>query len=239
MPAATCAEYSPRLCPATIAGSTPRDASSATRGNAHRENRGLGVFGQRQASAGPLKISSLSGSPSAASASSNTSRHFGKLLGEGLPHPDRLRALPGKKEGNHWLGHRLAGRNLLLDPAEHVAADESRRHRHRVAHRLGRRAAVADDAQPGDAHQRRAAVFRIIHAPAEPAKRPPRQQVAHLARKRALQLLAEQLLDHLHQPFAQLERDVAGEAVTHDHVGLTREDVARFDVADKVQPRAP
>ena len=77
------------------------------------------------------------------------------------------------------------------------------------------------------AHQRRAAVFRIVHAPAESAERPPRQQIADLARKRALQLLAEQLLDHLDETFAQLQRHVPGKAVADDHVGLAREKMSR------------
>ena len=97
---------------------------------------------------------------------------------------------------------------------------------------------MADDAETGDAHQRRAAVFRVVDPPAKPPERPARQQVADLARERALQLLAEQLLDHLDQAFTQLQRDVAGEAVADNHVGLPAENVPRLDVPDEVQPRA-
>ena len=47
-----------------------------------------------------------------------------------------------------------------------------------------------------------------------------------------------QRLDHVHQALADLERDVAGEPVTHDHVGHTGIDITRFDVADEVDRRA-
>ena len=92
-------------------------------------------------------------------------------------------------------------------------------------------------ATPGDAEQRRAAVLGVVHAPAEPPERPPRQQRAHLHRERARQLLAQQVLHHLDEPFADLQRDVAGEAVADDHVGLAAVDIARFDVADERQRR--
>ena len=48
VPAATFAEYSPRLCPATNAGASPRDVEQPARGDADGENRRLRVLGQRQ-----------------------------------------------------------------------------------------------------------------------------------------------------------------------------------------------
>ena len=45
------------------------------------------------------------------------------------------------------------------------------------------------------------------------------------------------MLDGLDQPFAHLQRDVAGEAVADDHVGVAGVDVAPFDVADEVDRR--
>ena len=70
-------------------------------GDAHRQDRRLRVFGERQAILGPLKIRSLSGSPSAASASANVFAQTSNLIGERLAHADRLRALSGKHECDH------------------------------------------------------------------------------------------------------------------------------------------
>ena len=78
---------------------------------------------------------------------------------------------------------------------------------------------MTDDAQAGHTHERRAAVFRIIDPPAKSAVCAPRQQVPDLAGERALQLLTEEIIDHFHETFAEFERDVAGKAVAHDHVG--------------------
>ena len=105
------------------------------------------------------------------------------------------------------------------------------------------RIALADErpwptsTRPDDAEQRRAAVLGVVDALAEAPERPARQQVADLARERARQLFAQQLLDHLDQAFAQLQHDVAGEAVADDDVGAAREDVAGLDVADEVERR--
>ena len=93
---------------------------------------------------------------------------------------------------------------------------------------------MADDGDAGDAEQRRAAVLRVVDAAAEAPERPPRQQRADPHRERARQLLAQQVLDDLDEPFADLQRDVAGEAVADDHVGVAAVDVAPFDVADEV-----
>ena len=53
----------------------------------------------------------------------------------------------------------------------------------------------------------------------------------------ARQLVAQQILDHLDEPFADLQRDVAGEPVADDHVGRSAVDVARLDVADERERR--
>ena len=90
---------------------------------------------------------------------------------------------------------------------------------------------------PADAEQRRAAVFRVVHAPAEAPERAPRQQRSDAHRDRARQLLAQQRLDHLDQALADLQRHVAGEPVADDDVGVAAVDVARLDVADEVERR--
>ncbi len=51
------------------------------------------------------------------------------------------------------------------------------------------------------------------------------------------QLLVEQPLHRFDQAFADLQGDVAGKTVAHDHIGLTRVHVAAFDVPDKPHRR--
>ena len=128
----------------------------------------------------------------------------------------------------------MLARQLADQPA---ALDEARRHRDGVAHRLGRRAAVTDDAEAVEAEERRAAVLGVVDAPAEAAERLARQQVADARAERRRQLVVQQALDRLDQPFADLQRDVAGEAVADDDVDVAGVDVAPLDVADEVDRR--
>ena len=125
-------------------------------------------------------------------------------------------------------------RDLLLDALDEALGGEAVRHaRRRCAPpwRVDRPWPTMRDA--GDAEQRRAAVLGVVDAPAETPERAPRQQRSDAHRDRARQLLAQQLLDHLDQPLADLQRDVAGEPVADDHVGVAAVDVARLDVADE------
>src|SRR5581483_3149167 len=110
------------------------------------------------------------------------------------------------------------GGDVLFDAVDEVAAREAERHRDRVANGLWRRAAVADDAQARDAKDRRAAKLRVVDALAEAAERAPREQIADLTGKRALQLVAEERFHGLDEPLARLQDDVAREAVAHDDV---------------------
>ena len=74
VPAATCAEYSPRLCPAATAGASPCDARQARDRGAHRENRGLRIFRQRQALLGPVEAQPCSATRQARRPPRQTSR---------------------------------------------------------------------------------------------------------------------------------------------------------------------
>ena len=85
----------------------------------------------------------------------------------------------------------------------------------------------------GDAEQRRAAVLGVVDAAPEMPQRAARQQRADPHGDGARQLFAQQTLDHVDEPLADLQRDVAGEAVADDDVGLAAVDVARLDVADE------
>ena len=91
------------------------------------------------------------------------------------------------------------------------------------------------DAQSRNAQQRRTAHLGVVHAALKPPERPARQQVPEARRERPLELLAQQRLDHLDEPLADLERNVAGEAVADDDVGQPGEQVARLDVADETR----
>ena len=154
-------------------------------------------------------------------------------------HADLLRALSWEDEGDQALTPPAAVDAAISCSTRSMKwlAGEPIRHRDGVAHRLRARSAVADDRHAGDAEQRRAAVLGVVHAPAEMPERPPRQQRSDAHRERARQLLAQQLLDHFDQPFADLQRDIAGEPVADDDVGVAAVDVARLDVADERERR--
>src|SRR5262249_12696332 len=107
-----------------------------------------------------------------------------------------------------------------------------------IANRFRRRAPVADDAQAVEADERRTAVFRVVHPFAEAAIGLSRQQVADTRAERRRQLVVQQPLDGFYEPFADLERDVAGEAVTHDYIGSPGVDVASLDVANESDRRS-
>ena len=122
--------------------------------------------------------------------------------------PDLLGALSGKQEGNHRCGTAKT-RNATFELFDHALRRKAMRHRDGVAHGLRRRPAVPDDAESVDAEKRSAAVLGVVHALAEAAERPQRQQVPHARAERALQLLSEQLLDRVDEPLADLQRHVA------------------------------
>ena len=82
VPAATCAEYSPRLWPAANDGAHAARLDEPRDRDAHREDRRLRVLRQLQPSSGPSKHSALSGSPSAASASANAVAADRERVGE-------------------------------------------------------------------------------------------------------------------------------------------------------------
>ena len=96
---------------------------------------------------------------------------------------------------------------------------------------------MTDDADAGNAKERSAAVFRIVEAASEPAERTARQQRSHHSGKRSIQFFFEKPLNGVDQPFAGLERDIAGKAVANYDVGIALVHLARFDVADEIQRR--
>ena len=93
-PAHTCAEYSPRLWPATNAGSKPRDASSRHAATLTVRIAGCVFSVSRSWSSGPSKHRRLSGSPSASSASANVSRQTSNASASALPMPTACDPVP-------------------------------------------------------------------------------------------------------------------------------------------------
>ena len=109
VPAATCAEYSPRLCPATNAGSMPVRREHAAGGDADGENRRLRVLGQRQLILGAVGEHARAATRRQPPVGRGGERRvglgqrgvgLGKGRGERHAHADLLRALPGKHEGD-------------------------------------------------------------------------------------------------------------------------------------------
>src|SRR5436190_6738482 len=98
VPAATCAEYSPRLCPATNAGRIPRDSSSRNAATLTARIAGCAFSVSVSWSSGPSKIRRLRGSPSAASASANVPRQTGKASASARPMPAFWEPWPGKMQ---------------------------------------------------------------------------------------------------------------------------------------------
>ena len=169
-----CAEYSPRLCPATNAGAEPARLEQPLRGDAHGEDRRLRVLGQRQPILGPFEAQRGSATRRAPRRLRRTRRGRSGTRRR-APCPCRPSASPVPERRRQSLDGSLAARRRcrarqLLDEAARLT--NRCRHRDGVAHRLGRRAAVADDAEAGDAEQRRAAVFGVVDAPAEIAGTP-------------------------------------------------------------------
>jgi hypothetical protein len=108
-------------------------------------------------------------------------------------------------------------RDFAFDPLDDGVHRETVRHPHAIAHGTGARSAVADNGHAVDAQERGASVFGIAGDGA--------------------QLDVQQTFDHFDEPFADFQRDVAGEAVADDHIRLAAVHVARLDVADEGRHR--
>ena len=96
VPAATCAEYSPRLWPATNAGLMPSAPSRPEQRDADRQDRRLRVLGEDQPLRRPVEAQAAQASPSASSASAIVSRTIGKASASALPIPTFCDPCPGK-----------------------------------------------------------------------------------------------------------------------------------------------
>src|SRR5450759_3380034 len=112
-----------------------------------------------------------------------------------------------------------------LDLLGQALSRELRGEADRVLDRLGARPAVADDDAPLETQERRAPVLGVVEAHLEPPEGAPGEEEADGGLQGALDLLAQELLDHLGQGLGDFQDDAAGEAVPP------------LDVADEVQAR--
>ena len=94
---------------------------------------------------------------------------------------------------------------------------------------------MALEHQPAQAQQRGAVVAAVIQALLQRRQHRVGADRAQLGQQIAAELLTHELHDHLRQPFAGLEGDVADEAIAHHDVGRALEDVVALDVADEVE----
>ena len=107
LPAATSAEYSPRLWPATKSGASPASRSTSKAAIGDGEQRGLGVFGQLELILGAFKAEAGDGEAERLVGLLKDAPRGGVGLGEGLAHAWGLRALARKEKSGFGCQRRL------------------------------------------------------------------------------------------------------------------------------------
>ena len=85
-------------------------------GDAHRENRGLRVFRQRQLVLGPFEDRAAERLAKRRVGVLEGPAADGKRIGERAAHADLLRSLPGKDERDHWWGTAAAAISRSMRP---------------------------------------------------------------------------------------------------------------------------
>src|SRR5467141_5098869 len=179
-PAATSAEYSPRLCPATKSGVRPFSASTRDTAMEQVKMAGCVLAVSLRASSVPSKHIFEIEKPRAWSASVKTAFAAGYFSARSLPMPGYCEACPGNTNAtlpivNPCLApsrEDRGGGELLFDFLVHARAGESRGHANGIFHGVGIRTAVADDANAAHTQERRAAVLRIINRLSQRLKGP-------------------------------------------------------------------
>src|ERR1700736_6299277 len=178
-PAATSAEYSPKLWPATKSGASP--FSSSTRYVAIEQVRiaGCVLAVSFRSSSEPSKQIFEMENPSVLSASSKTALADGYISASSLPMPGYCEACPGKTNAtlpiclpvlclsHFWRANAGAvwvcgsGRKLLFDFVVHLRTRETRGDANSIFNGVGVGSAVADDTDSADAEQRTPAIFGV------------------------------------------------------------------------------
>src|SRR6266850_553001 len=228
-PAATSAEYSPRLWPATKSGAKPFSARTRCTATEQVKIAGCVLAVSLSSSSVPSKQILEIEKPSALSASSNTARAAGYFSANSLPIPEYCDACPGNTNATFPItisfsrtsGGYQGGRELLFDLFVHARAGQPRSHANRVFHGVGVRTAVTDHADAADTQQRRAAVLRVVNRLSQRLEGAFRKHRAHLRKDGSVQRLFQQTENLKRQAFANLQRDISHESVAHNHVHVS------------------
>src|SRR5712692_7536845 len=187
-PAATSAEYSPRLCPATKSGVKPFSASTRNTATEQVKIAGCVLAVSLRSSSVPSKHILEIEKPRASSASLKTAFAAGYFPASSLPIPGYCEACPGNTNATLPIANPSlvpsrddrGGGKLLFDFLVHARAGESRGHANGIFHGVGIRTSVTDDANAAHAQQRRATVLRVINCLSERFEGPFRKHAAHL-----------------------------------------------------------
>src|ERR1700688_880586 len=250
--AATSAEYSPRLWPATKSGASP--FSSSTRYVAIEQVKIAGcVFAVSfRSSSEPSKHIFEMENPSALSASSKTALADGYISASSLPMPGYCEACPGKTNatlpiclpvlclshfwrantGTVWVYR--SGRKLLFDFVVHLRTRESRGDANSIFNSVGVGSPVADNAHSAYAKQRRATIFGVVDGLLQTLQRSTRKKKSHLRCQRTLYGLFQQTENFQRQAFTNFKRDVADKPVAYDHIHNPRKKIPAFHIAHEM-----
>src|SRR5260370_10779863 len=199
-PAATSAEYSPRLCPATKSGVRPFSASARKTATEQAKIAGCVLAVSLRSSSVPSKHIREREKPSALSASLKTALAAGYRSARSLPMPGYCEACPGNTNATlPILNSSLEpsdedgrGRELLFDFLVHARAGQPRGHAYGVFHGIGVRTPMPDHANAAHTQQRRSAVLPVVNGLLQPLESPLRKHRTNLGHQRTLQRFPEQ-----------------------------------------------
>src|SRR5438876_6555420 len=249
-PAATSAEYSPRLCPATKSGVSPFSSSTRYTATEQVKIAGCVLAVSLRSSSVPSKHNFEIEKPSALSASSKTAFAAGYFPARSLPIPEYCEACPGNTNATlPMVNSSLApsrenrgGGELLFDFFVHARAGETRRHTDGVFHGVRIRTPVPDHANAADAQKRRAAVLRVINRLLQALERTLGEHGTHLRNQRTFQRPSKQPENLQRQAFTNLQRDISHKSVANNDVHVAGKKIAAFDVPHEMyraffQPR--
>src|SRR5882762_4572369 len=158
VPAATKAEYSPKLCPATKSGVTPFSASTRCTATEQVKIAGCVLAVCFNSSSLPAKHICEIENPNALSASSKTARAAGYFSANSLPMPGYCDACPGNTNAifpistsTLSLGGHAGDRELLFNLFIDACLGQSGCHADRVLDGIGVRSAMRYDANAAHA----------------------------------------------------------------------------------------
>src|SRR5678815_623480 len=126
---------------------------------------------------------------------------------------------------------------LLLNGVIDIVLAELARDADSVFDGVGIGSAVAHDGNPLNSGQRCAAVLRIVEPALESAKCVLSEDGSNFRRKGAMQFLSKHRNERFEQSLTKFQSDVSRESVADNHIDITFEDIAAFNIADEVDGR--